>query len=65
MVTQGGLSVDPHDIDGLTQAMQCLTEHIQLREKLQSEALTRAKQLTWQNCAQKTLAVYQQAICDY
>ena len=65
VVTQGGLSVDPHDIDGLTQAMQCLTEHIQLREKLQSEALTRAKQLTWQNCAQKTLAVYQQAICDY
>ena len=59
IVGEGGLHVDPEDLDALTQAMRRLATDPLLYEKLRSAALIQAARFTWQNTAQATLDAYQ------
>ena len=65
VVTQGGIKIDPQDSVALANAMQQLVDDSAFRQLLSQEAYERAQQLTWQQCANKTFASYQQAIRQY
>ncbi len=52
------LQVDPLDIDALSAAMTSLLQDGDLAERLRRRGLARARQLTWQACAQATAGVY-------
>jgi glycosyltransferase involved in cell wall biosynthesis len=59
VVGDAALLVDPHDIDGLADAIIRLLENEQLREDLRQKGYQRVKQYTWEVSARKMLAVYQ------
>jgi glycosyltransferase involved in cell wall biosynthesis len=61
VVGDGGIMIDPHDGDGLCQAMLDLYQDGELRTALAHKALTRAAGFSWQKCVTETLAVYRQA----
>ena len=50
--------VDPLDVDALAQAMMSLLTDSDLAESLRQRGLARARQFTWQRCAQSTAGVY-------
>jgi glycosyltransferase involved in cell wall biosynthesis len=54
--------VDPHDTNGLREAMLRLIEDDDEARQRAELGLAQAARFTWQACAEKTLAVYRQAI---
>lgn len=62
IVGEAGMIIDTQDIDGFTQAMQSITEHPQQAQHYREAGLERAKHFSWQQCAQETLACYQQIL---
>ena len=62
VVGDASLLVDPHDVDGLTEAMRRLLKDESLAEDLTRKGLQRAKSFTWQRTAENTLAAYEQAV---
>jgi len=62
VVDDAGFLVDPMDVNALADAIQKLLTDVELREDLRRRGLMRAKEFSWQRCAQATLAVYQQMI---
>ena len=57
-----GLMVDPEDVDGLRTQMLRLIEDKEEAARRGALGVARARQFTWQACAEKTLAVYRQAL---
>jgi glycosyltransferase involved in cell wall biosynthesis len=53
-----GLFVDPHDIDGLAQAMRRTVTEPALREQLMAKGFERVQHFSWDRAAQETLRVY-------
>jgi len=53
------LMINPLDPEELTEAIIYLLSNSELKTDLQEKGLERSKQFTWQNCAYKTLQVYQ------
>src|SRR5262249_19244544 len=47
VVGDAGILLDPHDIDGLTDAMQRIVEDRSFAQQLASRGLTRASAFTW------------------
>jgi len=58
VVGDAAMMIDPHDIDGLTVAMWRLLTEEELRQDLIEKGFKRAKNFSWLEAAQKTLAVY-------
>lgn len=57
-----GLMVDPEDVDGLREQMRCLIEDNAEAARRGALGIDRARQFTWEACAQKTLAVYRRVM---
>lgn len=57
-----GLMVDPEDIDGMRTSMLRLIDDRDEAARLGALGIDRARQFTWQACAQKTLGVYRRAV---
>jgi glycosyltransferase involved in cell wall biosynthesis len=58
--SDAALLVNPHNIDGIAQAITRLLEDKQLYRELQEKGYQRAREYTWEKAAQKMLHVYQQ-----
>lgn len=56
------LMVDPLDIDAMSAAMLCLLQDGRLADTLRQRGLARARQFTWQGCAQATAGVYAEVL---
>jgi alpha-1,3-rhamnosyl/mannosyltransferase len=65
VVGEGGLLIDPHDVGGLTAAMETMLQDTGLRDRLSARARARSLQFTWERCASETLQVYRDAIARH
>jgi glycosyltransferase involved in cell wall biosynthesis len=54
--------VNPHDEDGIAQALAEVTGSEELRRSMRERGLQRAKALTWRETARRTLAVFDEII---
>ena len=52
---------DPRDVDDMAGVIGALLQDDRLREQLRARGLERARRFTWEDCARRTLAVYEQA----
>ncbi len=59
-----GIMVDPEDVEGLREQMRRLIEDRKEAARRGALGIERARLFTWQACAEKTLAVYKQAIAE-
>jgi glycosyltransferase involved in cell wall biosynthesis len=59
VVGEAAIQVDPHSPAELARAMNDVLTNPELREDLRRNGLARAKLFSWEETAQKTLAVYQ------
>ena len=55
-------SVDPLDVRSICQAMQDVVNQHELRLEKIEKGLLRARHFSWQDCARKTLAVYEKVL---
>jgi glycosyltransferase involved in cell wall biosynthesis len=60
VVGDGGITVDPYDVDGLAEAMYEILNNDGLREDMIKKGLERAKMFSWEKCARETLKVYEE-----
>jgi len=60
IVGDGGLLLEPNDVEGLAGAMEKLLNDDTLREDLREKGLAHAAKFSWEKTAQQTLAVYQE-----
>lgn len=58
---EAGMKVDPFDVDGIASAMATIIREPGLAERLREAGLRQAGKFTWEECAQRTLAVYHEA----
>lgn len=56
------LYFDPYNIGDIAKAMSSVTSDQKLREELSKKGLEQVKKYTWQECAYKTLEVYEEAL---
>ncbi|NWG04931.1 MAG: glycosyltransferase family 4 protein [Syntrophaceae bacterium] len=62
VVGDGGLLVNPYDVDLLREAMRELLEDEKKRREMIERSLVRAKLFSWDKCARQTLAVYEKVL---
>ncbi len=62
VVGSAGIMVDPHDADGLCQAMLRLVTDPVLRQAMSQKSLEQSRLFSWENCAKQTLAAYETAV---
>jgi glycosyltransferase involved in cell wall biosynthesis len=60
IVGEGGLLLEPDDVEGLAAAMQKLLNDDTLREDLRRKGLAHAARFSWEKTARETLAVYRE-----
>ena len=56
------VSLDPMDVDAIARAMKRLSEDSAFAEGLKQRGVARARQFTWQKCADATLDVYRRVL---
>jgi glycosyltransferase involved in cell wall biosynthesis len=56
------LYCDPHDPTDIADKIRQLTNDMNLQDALRQRGLERAKQFTWEKCAQETLAVIREVL---
>ena len=61
VVGEGGILVEPTDVEALAEAMGVLWIDDTLRAELRQRALAQADKFSWKQTAQETLAVYRKA----
>lgn len=61
VVGDTGIMVDPHDVEGVANAMGRIIEDGALRSRLSEMALARSRQFSWDRCVEQTLDVYRRA----
>ena len=59
VVGDGGIMVDPYDVDGFASAIYELLNNKNLRTKMIKRALRQSKKFTWDRCADETFKVYE------
>jgi glycosyltransferase involved in cell wall biosynthesis len=64
VVGDAALLIDPHDVEGLTEAMHRALKQRGLREELRERGLARAKLFSWEKTACQTLNVYERVHCQ-
>ncbi len=62
VVGDAAITVDPHDVEGLAEAIHRVLADAGLREELRAKGLERAKLFTWERAARETLAVYRRVL---
>jgi glycosyltransferase involved in cell wall biosynthesis len=62
VVGDAGILLDPRDSDSLCQSLLDLYDHDDLCRSLSRKSLERAKQFSWERCAQETLRAYRVAL---
>jgi len=62
VVGDGGLLVDPENVDEISRAMIGLLRNPKLRDQLRKDALTQAAKFDWKRTAEQTLVVYALAV---
>ncbi len=62
VVGQAGLTIPPNDIEQAVSAIREISTNNSFRQELIQSGVQRAREFTWQQCAEKTLQVYQLAI---
>ncbi len=62
VVGDAAVMVDPHDVEGLAEAMYRVLTDADLREELRARGLERARQFTWERTARETVAVYREVL---
>lgn len=62
VVGEGGILVEPADVEALAEAMEALLVDDVLRAELQQRALTQAAKFSWKQTALETLAVYRKVV---
>jgi glycosyltransferase involved in cell wall biosynthesis len=62
VVGNGGVMLDPADVDGFTEAMRMMIESSEMRLMYAQQALTQSQNFSWKKCAMGTVAAYQQAM---
>lgn len=62
VVGEGGILVEPTDVEALAEAMEVLLVDDALRAELRQRALAQAAKFSWKQTAQETLAVYRKAV---
>lgn len=62
VVGDGGVLLDPNDIDGFSAAMLRACEDAHWRAAIGARALRRAAGFSWQRCARETLEVYRELL---
>jgi glycosyltransferase involved in cell wall biosynthesis len=60
VVGNAAITVDPHDAEGLAEAMHLVLTDVDLHEELREKGLERARQFTWERTARETVAVYRE-----
>jgi glycosyltransferase involved in cell wall biosynthesis len=58
IVGNGGILIDPFDVDSLTYWMRELLTNKDLREEFKQKSLLKSREFTWKKCARETLKVY-------
>ena len=58
VAADAAILVDPCNAGDIADAMRLVTEHPREADALREAGLARARELTWQACAEKTVAVY-------
>lgn len=64
VVGNGGVMLDPFDVDGFRDAMRSMVESISHRNHLGQLALVQSQHFNWDKTAQGTIAVYHQALAN-
>ncbi len=64
VVGDAGILVDPKDQDQLCQAMLDILTDGSLRKNLKQKGLERAKQFSWEKCANETVEIYKKIIAS-
>jgi len=62
VVADGGVLLDPDDIDGFSDAMLRACEDAAWRAGIGERAIRRAQYFSWQRCARETLDVYRELV---
>lgn len=62
IVGNGALTVNPHAVDELTEAIHRLTSDATLREQQRHLGLERAKGFSWADTARRTVSIYRRAL---
>jgi glycosyltransferase involved in cell wall biosynthesis len=62
VVGEAGMMVDPEDADALCQSMYDIYRNSSLRNEMSRKSLERAKQFSWEKCAQETVRAYKTAM---
>ncbi len=59
VVGDAGILIDPHDVDGLTEAIYKVLSNKELRAEMVTKSVERAKLFSWQRVAEETWKVYE------
>jgi glycosyltransferase involved in cell wall biosynthesis len=62
VVGDAALTVDPHDVEALAEAIGRVLSEPKLAAELRTRSLERAQQFTWQRTARETMGVYNQVL---
>lgn len=62
VAADAAILVDPCNAGDIADAMRLVTEHPREADALREAGLARARELTWQACAEKTVAVYRSVL---
>ena len=63
VVGKAAVLVNPYEEKELAQAIWTISNDVDLRAQLRRDGIKQAKQFTWRNAAEKTLAVYRAIAC--
>ena len=55
---------DPLDTDDIAAVLVALLDHAEMRDRLRTRGLARARGFTWQDCAERTCEVYDEAAAE-
>ena len=58
VVGDAALQIDPHDIEALSKAIQCILDDETLQNELRQKGYERIKDYAWTASARKMLAIY-------
>jgi glycosyltransferase involved in cell wall biosynthesis len=62
VVGDGGVLIDPQDVDGFARAIEMVTSAPDVREAFASKALLRSRLFSWEKCVEETVSAYREVL---